>query len=265
MRSIFSIGAAACCFLAGALVLAGCQRHGTAPVRAKALHPAWDWADSRGDGFPDAAHLDAADQHAFRRWFTFIAETAFQKPPREVGDCAGLARYAMREALRRHEATWRRGFGGPMAMAGPDVRAWNYPRGPLGANLFRVQPGPFRPSDLGDGAFRQFADAHALWAYNTVPLGRDAENALPGDLLFFLQPGGAEPYHTMIYLGRSYYFPASTQRYVVYDTGDLGKGRSEIRMTPLSVLARFPDPRWRPLAGNARFLGFYRWKILSDR
>jgi uncharacterized protein YfaT (DUF1175 family) len=223
--------------------------------------------DTRGDGFPDAAHLDAGDRQAFRNWFSYIAETAFQsrRLPAGVTDCAGLVRYAFREALRRHGARWRREFGRPIRLASGDVRAWNYPDGPLGVDLFRVRPGPFQPRDLRDGAFRQFADAHALWAYNTVFVSRRPSAVRQGDLLFFFQPGQSEPYHTMIFLRHSYYFPHRHSAFVVYDTGDLGNGRSEIRMTPLRVLDRFPDPRWRPLLSNPHFLGFYRWKILSSR
>jgi uncharacterized protein YfaT (DUF1175 family) len=223
--------------------------------------------DTRGDGFPDAAHLDASDRQDFRNWFTYIAESAFQgpRPPEGVTDCAGLVRFAFREALRRHDSRWRREFGRPIHLASGDVRAWNYPGGPLGVDLFRVRPGPFELRDLREGAFRQFADAHALWAYNTVFVSRRPGAARQGDLLFFFQPGQKEPFHTMIYLRHSYYFPRLKHAFVVYDTGDLGNGRSEIRMTPLSVLDKFPDPRWRPLTSNPHFLGFYRWKILSSR
>ncbi len=223
--------------------------------------------DTRGDGFPNSAHLNASDRQAFRNWFTYIAESAFQspQPPAGMTDCAGLVRYAFREALCLHDTLWRREFGRPIHLASSDVRAWNYPNGPLRVNLFRVRPGRFQLRDLRDGSFRQFADAHALWAYNTVFVSRTPDAARQGDLLFFFQRGQKEPYHVMIYLRRSYYFPHLHSAFVVYDTGDLGNGHSEIRMTPLSVLDRFPDPRWRPLVSNAHFLGFYRWKILSRR
>lgn len=238
-------------------------------IAAAVRAPRWtaaDLSDTRGDGFPDAAHLiSAADREAFRTWFTFLAESQYQRrhPVAEVTDCAALARFAFREALRRHTPEWRRQFGQYIPIDVPDVQAYNYPDGVLGTNLFRVRPGAFQPTQLHDGAFRQFADARLLMQANTRLVSRNPAAARPGDLLFFYQPGHDEPFHTMIFLGASAYLHDGIHDYVVYDTGeDHGHG-GIIKLVPLSVLARHPEPRWRPVEANPAFLGVFRWRILQ--
>src|SRR5207245_2000859 len=67
--------------------------------------------DSDNDGIPDVEELRTyQDRDSFRRWFTAIAETQFYQLSdqwnTEQRDCAGLARFAIREALRRHDRTW---------------------------------------------------------------------------------------------------------------------------------------------------------------
>ena len=215
-----------------------------------------DDSDSAADGTPDFLRLDdAADQRAFRRWFTFLAETqSFARSP-EVTDCAALIRYAYREALHAHDGSWATDSHLPLVPAMPSVAKYQYPFTPLGANLFRVQAGPYRPRDA---AFTQFADAKTLQLWNTHFVTRDLARALPGDLLFYRQDGGDMPFHSMIYLGGSQ-IENSTARYLVYHTGP---GPNEVRRPRVEELLRFPDPEWRPVPDNPRFLGVYRWNIL---
>src|SRR2546426_7830526 len=59
--------------------------------------------DSDQDGIPDAAELRTfADRDSFRRWITRIAEMQFYRLSEqwnpEQRDCAGLVRFAWREA-----------------------------------------------------------------------------------------------------------------------------------------------------------------------
>jgi len=143
---------------------------------------------------------------------------------------------------------------------------------PLGAALFRVRPGPFRPEDLKDGAFAEFADAKTLKDFNTYFLSRDVRVARPGDILFFRQLEQFSPFHSMIFVGRSQWLTADGPRsaqlesagddYLVYDTGPVGKSHGEMRRMRLAELLNYPSPRWRPLPGNSNFLGVYRWNIL---
>jgi uncharacterized protein YfaT (DUF1175 family) len=236
------------------------------PAARVALAIAPDFADSAGDGTPDFLRLDDPDdQQAFRRWFTFLAETQYFQPaerrPAEIADCAALIRYAYREALRAHDGNWATGAHLPLVPGIPSVAKYQYPFTPLGADLFRVKPGGFQPADLTTGAFAQFADAKTLELRGTHFVARDADRAEPGDLLFYRQEGDHMPFHSMIYLGASQ-IAKDAGRYLVYHTGPDAGGPGEIRRPTLDELRRFPEPDWRPLPDNPRFLGVFRWNIL---
>ena len=220
------------------------------------------WTDRFGDGTPDFLRLsDPADQAAFRRWFTLIAEYQAVRPkaelPAEITDCASLLRYAYREALKRHDENWFMTSGMEVAAPPGEVRAWSYPHTPLGTALFRVRPGAFEAEDMSDGAFAQFADAKTLVERNAYLVSRDVRQALPGDLLFYRQFGQSSPWHSMIVTrtrGRSLRW--STTR-----ANDHGKA-GELRRVAMAELLDHPQPQWRPVAGNPNFLGVYRWNIL---
>jgi hypothetical protein len=231
--------------------------------------------DRFGDGTPDFLRLtDPADQAAFRRWFTQIAEYQAVRPraevPEEIIDCASLLRYSYREALKRHDESWLLNTGIVVPALPGEIRAWSYPRTPLGAALFRVRVGAFSAEDLTNGAFAQFADAKTLVERNAYLVGRDVRAALPGDLLFYRQFGQSSPWHSMIVTG------AGSQAEVIYDTGTdhSPHGRNPVRGGPdhgqpgelrrvlLADLLDHPQPQWRPLPGNPNFLGVYRWNIL---
>jgi len=219
-----------------------------------------------GDGFPDVLRLeDAQDRQNFVLWFTFLGEALYYTPSRqaraEVRDCAGLIRYAYRNALLPHTAAWRRDAGVPFEPGFGDIAKLAGTRWPLERALFRTQPGPLLAGDLENGALSEFADAATLLNDNTFFISKDVRAARPGDLIFFRQPTQREPFHTMLFLGRSHFQPAGTD-WVVYHTGDLGGLRGEIREVEVSQLLDHPDARWRPLAINPYFLGVYRLEIL---
>lgn len=222
--------------------------------------------DSAEDGTPDFLRLeDEHDRRAFRRWFTYLAEAQyFQAPsarPPEINDCAALIRYAYREALVAHDGAWAASARLPLVPAFESSAKYQYPYTPLGPALFRTKPGPFRAADLDDGSFLQFADAHALWRYNSHFVSLDLSRALPGDLLFFRQRAGREPFHSMIYLGNSQLRPDG-KRYVLYHTGPQGDDPGEIKRLTIEELMEFPQPEWRPTRSNPAFLGVARWNIL---
>jgi uncharacterized protein YfaT (DUF1175 family) len=225
-----------------------------------------DNADSVRDGMPDFLRLDDShDRHAFRQWFTWLAEAQYFQPaatrPPEITDCAALVRYAYREALHRHDSAWANSAGLMVVPALDSIEKYEYPFTPLHANLFRTRPGPYVAADAVNGAFRQFADAETLWRYNASVFSRDLSRAQPGDLLFFRQAEGREPFHTMIYVGKSQLRPDG-ERYVLYHTGPTGKDPGEMRRLTVEQLLRFPQPEWRPVASNSSFLGIARWNIL---
>lgn len=219
------------------------------------------WTDRYSDGTPDFLRLtDPADQAAFRRWFTLIAEYQAIRPkaeiPAEITDCASLLRYSYREALKRHDENWFLATGIEVTAPAGDVHAWTYPHSPLGAALFRVRPGAFEPNDVSNGSFAQFADAKTLVERNAYLVSRDVRQALPGDLLFYRQFGQSSPWHSMI-VAR-----VGADASVVYDTGqDHGKA-GELRRVSIAELLDHPQPQWRPVAANPNFLGLYRWNIL---
>jgi uncharacterized protein len=243
----------------------------TAPAASKAPDA---WRDSLRDGFPDAVRLDRfGDRATFLRWLTFLAESQFYHQDAtqsssasfEIHDCAGLVRFAFRNALVAHNEAWRRAMRLNAAVAGEpdfgDVQRFTYPNWILRTGLLRTRPGAFVSADLDDGAFAQFADAATLLRYNTFPVSRDVRAAQAGDLLFYYQPGQSEAYHSMLFVGRSFFQPQGGD-WVVYHTGDLDGRPGEVREVQIKLLMEHPDPRWRPLVANPRFLGVYRFELL---
>jgi hypothetical protein len=222
---------------------------------------ALNWGDRFGDGTPDFLRLtDPADQAAFRRWFTVIADYQAIRPkaeiPPEISDCASLLRFSYREALKRHNDSWFMTTGIEVMAPPGEIRAWHYPDTPLGAALFRVRPGSFAAADATNGAFAQFADAKTLVERNAYLVSRDVREALPGDLLFYRQFGQSSPWHSMIVV------ETGQQAQVVYHTGPDHGSPGELRRVMLSELLDHPRPQWRPVSQNPNFLGVYRWNIL---
>lgn len=228
-----------------------------------------DYSDRFADGTPDFLRLDSpADRDAFRRWFTLLAEVEASQPteklPAEISDCAGLIRFAYREALSAHDPAWMAQQQLRTIPGIASVEKYQYPYTPLGAALWRVQPGSFQSDDLTSGAFAQFADAKTLKNLNMHFISKDLRQAHPGDILFYRQLQQNSPYHSMVFIGPSQLQPELRDPLVIYHTGSIGKSKGEIRVLRLSDLMNFPAPRWRPLEGNSNFLGVYRWNILKE-
>ena len=225
--------------------------------------------DSDNDGIPDVEELRTyQDRDSFRRWFTAIAETQFYQLSdqwnAEQRDCAGLARFAIREALRRHDRTWFQKMGPGYETVAADVGELNLDNNPLGEKIFRTDFGSFQEGDLRNGRFSEFADGRSLKNFNSTFVTRDRREAQPGDLLFFYQPWVQKfPYHVMIFLGPARIAQNGANDWVVYHTGSSPTDKGTVKKVELSVLDHHPDPRWRPVESNRNFLGFYRLKILQ--
>lgn len=228
-----------------------------------------EWLDSDNDGIPDVIELRTfQDRDSFRRWFTAIAETQFYQLSNqwnvEQRDCAGLARFAMREALRHHDRIWFQKMGPAYQTVAPDVKSFDLDNNSFGERIFRTDFGSFAESDIHNGRFSEFADARTLKNFNVVFVSRDRREAQPGDLLFFYQPWVQKfPYHVMIFLGQARIGTNGAQDWVVYHTGSSPVDEGTVKKVELSVLDRHPDPRWRPVERNKNFIGFYRLKILQ--
>lgn len=222
-------------------------------------------ADTDSDGYPDASEL--GNSQSFRDWFCAIAESQFYHPS-DVWydvkkDCAGLAEFAYREALKKHDRAWARGFKFLSDTAIPDDRKFYYPDVPfIGRRLFRVRPGPFDPAYV-DRDFSVTAGPSALRAHSMKFVSRDARFLKKGDLIFFLHSDNMTmPSHAMIFIGNR--APSDIREgYLVYHTGPGPTNRGFVKKARLGELMRHPDPAWRPVPENERFLGVYRWKIID--
>jgi uncharacterized protein YfaT (DUF1175 family) len=241
----------------------------TESKRLTRSEPAPD-ADLDHDGIPDTAELRTFnDRESFRRWFTWIAEMQFYKLSDEWNteqrDCAGLVRFAWRESLRKHDRAWYQRMGENYDPVASDVSI-DLASGPLREKLFRTMPGNYSTRDVTEGKFSEFADAQTLKMFNATFVGRDRQQAQPGDLLFFHQPWVQKyPYHVMLFLGEPRFASENARDWVVYHTGASPQDAGEVKKVRLAVLDQHPNKRWRPLPTNPNFLGFYRLKILNQQ
>lgn len=239
-----------------------------APARITRDEPELN-TDLDHDGLPDSAELRTFnDRENFRRWFTWIAEMQFYNLSDEWNaaqrDCAGLVRFAFREALRQHDRPWFQRMGENYNPVAPDLS----PKiaATLNGKLFRTASGAYTPTDVADGRFSEFADAQTLKTFNVDFIGRDRTQAKPGDLLFFHQPWVQKyPFHVMVFLGEPRVASEGTHDWVVYHTGASPNDAGNVKKVRLAVLDQHPDKRWRPVSINPNFLGFYRLKILDQQ
>jgi len=205
-----------------------------------------------------AALLEEGDREAFRTWFVALLEQQLEGPSSAwepaQRDCAGLLRFAFREALTPHTAAWRErvAFSGGAPGQDPSPRFARDWRGGF--------PTPEGPQPFAKGAY--------LRRLACVPLGRELEVAKPGDLLFFARGGArAQPDHAMAFVRPD----GDGAPVLLYHTGPEGSGDprqgarqpGEVRRVRLDDLLHHPDPDFRPLSENPAFLGLYRWRLLA--
>jgi uncharacterized protein len=187
--------------------------------------------------------LDPKQSRAFRAWFSAIVEDQVQRSPspRWVHrDCAGLVRFAARQALQNHDAKWLQSMGWPNAQAlPPDV----------GVSV--EQQKYLSRWSLQDGSRSDYASAISLVQNNTRRLGTDSAQVQGADLLFY--DLGAEQ-HLMVWTGRRIAYHTGAQE-TPQDNG--------LRSTTLSSLLQHPDTRWRPSSSNPNFAGWYRFTFLT--
>lgn len=234
-----------------------------------ALHA--DPRDRDDDGLPDAAELlSEEDRAAFVRWFTTLAEAQAQQIddgwPAIHQDCAGLVRFAYKEALKTHGPQWLQKRRYLPTIGHPDVRSLEYPHLPFMGDLaFSKTGNTFDAARPRTEQFTAAASARTLWQGNTAFISRRMEDARAGDLIFYRVPyGSGSRMHTMIVLGaRSGADHQAPGQRVVYHTGGNANDGGEIRLVDLRTLAAHPDPDWHPRADNPRFLGVHRLNLIE--
>ena len=197
---------------------------------------------------------EEGDREAFRHWFVAILEQQLEGPspawePAQR-DCAGLLRFAFREALATHTSTWQHRVG---FSSGPPSRDPS-------AGFSRAWRGGF-PTPEG---LQPFAKGAFLRRLACVSLGRDLQSAQPGDLLFFARGGShSQPDHAMAFVRPD----VDGTPMLLYHTGPEGSGATrqegELRRVRLEDLLHHPEPDFRPLPENPAFLGLYRWRLLA--
>ena len=199
--------------------------------------------------------IDQGDREAFRRWFVALVEDQLERvsPAWEPAqrDCAGLLRFAFREAWGPHTPAWKERLSYTGAFVARDP----------GSAL----AGPWRNAFPTPEGWRPFAKGAYLRDLACVPLSREPSEGQPGDLLFFSRPGArAMPDHAMTF-GRP--DPDGTP-VLIYHTGAEGSAASrdagDLRRVRLTDLLQHPDPAFRPQPENPAFLGLYRWKVLAE-
>jgi uncharacterized protein YfaT (DUF1175 family) len=198
---------------------------------------------------------EEGDREAFRTWFVALLEQQLERPspawePAQQ-DCAGLLRFAFRESLAPHTPAWRERVAFTAGAPGQDPS-------PAFAREWRAGfPTPEGPRPFARGAIlRRFACAS---------LGRDLQQAKPGDLIFFARGGArSQPDHAMAFVRPD----VDGTPMLLYHTGPEGGGAArlpgEVRRVRLDDLLHHPDPDFRPLPENPAFLGLYRWLPLAD-
>ncbi len=206
---------------------------------------------------PSAGALDGAQSDRFRAWMALIVADQIRRGPSPRWfhrDCAGLARFAVGEALRSHDTRWRRanGFTGRLP---PEV------------DLRPEQASLLKGWTTLAGDQQAFVTALALVHKNSRRLGRESAMSKPGDLLFF---DHGDDQHLMIWMGS----------WIAYHTGqppaaaaEQGAGRRRpspelvedngLRAVTPAQLLQWKDTRWRPRDDNPNFAGFYRLAFLS--
>lgn len=187
------------------------------------------------------ATLDAEQSQIFRAWFVRIAEEQLRQGPSPrwyQQDCAGLVRFAANEALKVHDSKWLRSNGLSNRYLPPEP------------TLTDEQRLLARQWQQGGGKTGPYVDAIKLIQYNSRFVGRDLNQAQPGDLLFFDQ---GDDQHLMIWMGR----------YIAYHTGTRSATDNGMRAVGLQQLMTWKDTRWIPDDSNPNFIGVYRLNFLS--
>lgn len=185
--------------------------------------------------------LDPEQSQVFRAWFVRIAEEQLRQGPSprwHQQDCAGLVRFAANEALKVHDDKWLRANGLSNRYLPPELA------------LSAEQRQLAQSWRQGGSQVGPYVNALKLIQYNSQLVGRDLNQARPGDLLFFDQ---GDDQHLMIWMGRN----------IAYHTGTRTANDNGMRSVSLQQLMTWKDTRWIPDESNPNFIGIYRLSFLA--
>ncbi|WP_437882006.1 DUF1175 domain-containing protein [Pseudomonas sp. LRF_L74] len=189
----------------------------------------------------EAAPLDPEQSQVFRAWFVRIAQEQLRQGPSprwHQQDCAGLVRFAANEALKVHDAKWLRANGLSNRYLPPELE------------LSDGQRQLAQTWQQGGGKVGPYVNAIKLIQHNSQFVGRDLNQARPGDLMFFDQ---GDDQHLMIWMGRD----------IAYHTGTTTPTDNGMRSVSLQQLMAWKDTRWIPDPSNPNFIGVYRLRFLA--
>lgn len=187
------------------------------------------------------APLTPEQSNVFRSWFVRIAEEQLRQGPSArwyQQDCAGLVRFAANESLKVHDSKWLRANGLSNRYLPPEL------------DISPQQRQFAQRWQQGGGQQGPYVDAIKLIQFNSQLIGRDLNQAQPGDLLFFDQ---GDDQHLMIWMGR----------YIAYHTGSSSSTDNGMRAVSMQQLMKWKDTRWIPDESNPNFIGIYRLGFLS--
>ncbi|AMC37036.1 tat pathway signal sequence [Janthinobacterium sp. B9-8] len=187
--------------------------------------------------------LNPAQTQAFRGWFVRIVNEQLRQGPNprwQHRDCAGLVRFAVAEALQKHDAAWLQSNGISRTGLPPEVDLSPASRDALRHNWKQ-----------SDGKRAAYVPTFGLVQNNARLIGKDINQAEAGDLLFFDQ---GDDQHVMVWTGR----------YIAYHTGTSHPKDSGLRAVRIDQLMQWKDTRWQPRNDNPNFIGIYRLAFLPS-
>jgi uncharacterized protein YfaT (DUF1175 family)/uncharacterized protein YfaP (DUF2135 family) len=169
-------------------------------------------------------------------------------------DCAGLVRFAFREALKPRSYSQNLNTGIPKSLHLPPISEYSRKILPQHPMIWQVGY-----DGSGKAIFGAYSDAETLIGYNFRKKSRDLQAARNGDLLVFLKAIETEqPYHLMMFV------EDRPESLAVYHTGDLTDD-VQVRIVRIGDLMQSPDPIWMPREDNPHFLGVYEWNRIKPK
>lgn len=189
--------------------------------------------------------LSFDNSQVFRSWLVKIIEEQIRQGPSPKWvqrDCVGLVRFAVLEAAKAKDLTWKKALGIKLEQTPPDLKLTSMERNELSQWV------------QYDGQSKgKYISAIGLIQNNATFISKDINQAKPGDLLFYDMQ---DSQHLMVWMGK----------YVAYHNGEttqVNKEDNGLRKYNINELVTWKDSRWRPKESNPNFIGIFRLMFLS--